>query len=101
MGKVVVIDHPLVMHKLSILRDKRTGTKEIRELVYELSILLGYEVTRELAVTETIVETPIGPAKCKTLEGKKLGVVPILRAGLGMVDGITQSFPLTWESATL
>ena len=93
MGKVVVIDHPLVMHKLSILRDKRTGTKEFRELVYELSILLGYEVTRELSVTETIVETPIGPAKCKTLEGKKLGVVPILRAGLGMVDGITSLLP--------
>ncbi len=93
MSKVIVIDHPLVQHKLSILRDRETGTKEFRELVEELAILLAYEVTRDLPLKETTVETPVATARVKTLAGKKLGVVPILRAGLGMVDGITRLLP--------
>ena len=90
---MIVIDHPLVQHKLSILRDRETGTKEFRELVEELAILLAYEVTRDLPLKETTVETPVATARVKTLAGKKLGVVPILRAGLGMVDGITRLLP--------
>ena len=93
MSKVIGIDHPLVQHKLSILRDRETGTKEFRELVEELAILLAYEVTRDLPLKETTVETPVATARVKTLAGKKLGVVPILRAGLGMVDGITRLLP--------
>ena len=93
MSKVIVIDHPLVQHKLSILRDRETGTNEFRELVEELAILLAYEVTRDLPLKETTVETPVATARVKTLAGKKLGVVPILRAGLGMVDGITRLLP--------
>ena len=93
MSKVIVIDHPLVQHKLSILRDRETGTKEFRELVEEMAILLAYEVTRDLPLKETTVETPVATARVKTLAGKKLGVVPILRAGLGMVDGITRLLP--------
>ena len=93
MSKVIVIDHPLVQHKLSILRDRETGTKEFRELVEERAILLAYEVTRDLPLKETTVETPVATARVKTLAGKKLGVVPILRAGLGMVDGITRLLP--------
>ena len=93
MSKVIVIDHPLVQHKLSILRDRETGKKEFRELVEELAILLAYEVTRDLPLKETTVETPVATARVKTLAGKKLGVVPILRAGLGMVDGITRLLP--------
>ena len=93
MSKVIVIDHPLVQHKLSILRDRETGTKEFRELVEELAILLAYEVTRDLPLCEVEVETPICKAKTKVLSGKKLGIVPVLRAGLGMVDGITRLLP--------
>ena len=93
MSEVIVIDHALVQHKLSILRDRETGTKEFRELVEELAILLAYEVTRDLPLKETTVETPVATARVKTLAGKKLGVVPILRAGLGMVDGITRLLP--------
>ena len=93
MSKVVVIDHPLVQHKLSHLRDKNTGTKEFRELVEELALLIGYEVTRDLPLEEKDVETPVAVAKTKVLSGKKLGIVPILRAGLGMVDGMTRLIP--------
>ena len=93
MGKVSVIDHPLVQHKLSVLRDRRTGTKEFRELIYEMSIMLGYEATRGLALEDSVVETPLATANVKVLSDKKLGIVPILRAGLGMVDGITSLLP--------
>jgi len=93
MSKVVVIDHPLVQHKLAHLRDKNTGTKEFRELVEELALLIGYEVTRDLPLEEKDVETPVAVAKTKVLSGKKLGIVPILRAGLGMVDGMTKLIP--------
>ena len=88
MGNVTVIDHPLVQHKLSYLRDTETGSKEFRELVSELAMLLTYEATRDLPLEETTVHTPVADAKCYVLAGKKLGIVPILRAGLGMVEGI-------------
>lgn len=90
---VVVVDHPLVQHKLSILRDVATGAKEFRELVKELAMLEAYEATRGYALAETIVTTPITQTTTKTLAGKKVAVVPVLRAGLGMVDGILQLIP--------
>lgn len=90
---VTVIDHPLVQHKLTILRDKNTGVKEFRELVEELSLLIGYEVTRNLTIEETEIETPICMTKSKVIAGKKLGIIPILRAGLGMVDGMLSLIP--------
>ena len=93
MGKLVVIDHPLVQHKLSLIRDVNTGTKEFRELVEELAMLMAYEVTRDLPLKEAEVQTPVAMAKTKVLAGKKLGIVPILRAGLGMVDGIMKLIP--------
>lgn len=93
MGKLVVIDHPLVQHKISLLRDKHTGTKEFRELVQELATLMAYEVTRDLELCDTVVETPVALANTKVLAGKKLGIVPILRAGLGMVDGMMSLIP--------
>ena len=93
MSKVHVIDHPLVQHKLTIIRNKETGPKEFRELVNEIALLLAYEVTRDLPLEEVEVETPICKTKGYTVAGKKLGLVPILRAGLGMVDGILQLIP--------
>jgi uracil phosphoribosyltransferase len=93
MGKVVVIDHPLVQHKLSLIRDKNTGPKEFRELVEEVSMLMAYEVTRDLTLKDTEIETPICTAMTKTLSGKKIGIIPILRAGLGMVDGMMKLIP--------
>ncbi len=93
MSRVVVFDHPLIQHKLSIMRDKRTGAKEFRELLEEISMLMIYEVTRDLETEETIVETPITTCKCRKLAGRKLAVVPILRAGLGMVDGFLNLIP--------
>lgn len=93
MGNVTVIDHPLVQHKLSYLRDTETGSKEFRELVSELAMLLTYEATRDLPLEETTVHTPVADAKCYVLAGKKLGIVPILRAGLGMVEGMMSLVP--------
>lgn len=93
MGKLVVIDHPLVQHKLTLLRDKNTGTSQFRALVQELATLLAYEATRDLTLEDAIVETPVATAKTKVLSGKKLGIVPILRAGLGMVDGMMSLIP--------
>lgn len=93
MGKVVVFNHPLIQHKLSIMRDKNTGTKEFRELLSEISMLMVFEVTRDLETEEVEVETPICKCTCHVLSGKKLGIVPILRAGLGMVDGVTSLIP--------
>ena len=85
MSKVCVFDHPLIQHKLSILRDKNTSVKEFRELISEIAMLMCYEATRDLPLEEVDVETPIAVAKCRRIAGKKLAVVPILRAGLGMV----------------
>lgn len=93
MSTLHIIDHPLVQHKLSIMRDKNTSTKAFRELLNEISLLMGYEITRDLPLEEVEVETPICKAKMKKIAGKKLAVVPILRAGLGMVDGLLQLVP--------
>ncbi len=93
MSKVVVIDHPLIQHKLTFLRDVTTGSKDFRDLVREMSMLMGYEVTRDLQLRDIEIETPMGKTVAKTLTGRKLGIVPILRAGLGMVDGILQLIP--------
>lgn len=91
--KIKVIDHPLIQHKLTFLRDKTTGTKDFREMLEEISLLMAYEITRDLPLQDTIVETPVGPCQAKVLAGKKLGVIPILRAGLGMIAGIIQLIP--------
>lgn len=91
---VFIFDHPLIQHKISLLRDKNTNTKEFRELVSEIAMLMGYEVTRDLPLQEVEIETPIGMAKTKVLSGKKVGIVPILRAGLGMVDGMLHLLPM-------
>ncbi|MBX6394624.1 MAG: uracil phosphoribosyltransferase [Alicyclobacillaceae bacterium] len=93
MGRVYVLDHPLIQHKLTLIRDKRTGTKEFRELLEEVAMLMAYEITRDLPLEETVVETPVAPARAKVLSGRKLGVVPILRAGLGMVEGVLKLIP--------
>ncbi|MBR2782428.1 MAG: uracil phosphoribosyltransferase [Oscillospiraceae bacterium] len=93
MGSVHVLDHPLLQHKLSILRNKDTGVKEFREIVSEIAMLMCYEATRDLPTEEVEIETPMAVAKCHVLSGKKLAVVPILRAGLGMVDGMISLIP--------
>ena len=93
MGKVYVFDHPLIQHKLTYIRDINTGTKQFRELVEEVAMLMAYEATRDLPLDTTTIQTPVSEAKTKVLAGKKLGVVPILRAGLGMVDGILNLIP--------
>ena len=90
---VHILEHPLLQHKLTVLRDENTGTKDFRTTVSEIAMLMCYEATRDLPLEEVEVKTPIGPAVCKTLAGKKLAVVPILRAGLGMVDGILTLIP--------
>jgi len=93
MSELHVYDHPLIQHKLSILRDKNTSVKEFREIVGEIAGLMCYEATRDLPLEEVEIETPVAPAKAKRLAGKKLAVVPILRAGLGMVDGMVAMIP--------
>jgi uracil phosphoribosyltransferase len=93
MEKVHILDHPLLQHKLSILRDERTGVKEFREVVSEIATLMCYEATRDLPLQEVEIKTPITTAKFKTIAGKKLAIVPVLRAGLGMVDGILTLIP--------
>ena len=92
-SRVTLVDHPLVQHKLSILRDKNTGTNQFRQLVRELALFDGYEAMRDLPMEDVEVETPITTATFKQLAGKKLAIVPILRAGLGMVDGILDLVP--------
>ena len=93
MSNVHVFDHPLIQHKLSVLRDKNTSVKEFRELISEIAMLMCFEATRDLPTKEIEVETPVAIAKCRTIAGKKLAVVPILRAGLGMVDGMVTMMP--------
>lgn len=92
-NQVFVMDHPLIQHKLTFLRDKDTGSKEFRELVSEIAMLICYEATRDLPLEETTVETPMGKATTKVIAGRKLAFVPILRAGLGMVDGVLEMVP--------
>ena len=93
MSKVKVIDHPMVQHKLSLMREKSTGTKDFRELLDEIAMLMVYEVTKDLPLREIEIETPVAMAKTKVLSGKKLAIVPILRAGLGMVDSMIELIP--------
>ena len=93
MSKVTQINHPLILHKLAFIRSKNTGSKYFRELVEEVSMLMAYEATRDLSTEEVEIETPICTTKCQMLSGKKLAVVPILRAGLGMVDGLVSLTP--------
>lgn len=92
-SNVTVMNHPMIQHKLTILRDKNTGVKEFRELVEELSMFMGYEVTRNIALEEVEIETPVCKTKSMIIAGKKLAIVPILRAGLGMVDGMLKLIP--------
>ncbi len=92
-GKVHIMDHPLVAHKLTVLRDKETSVKDFRELVSEIGMLITYEATRDLPLTTREVETPICKTTAPTLKGKKFAVVPILRAGLGLVDGVLRMVP--------
>lgn len=94
--RVTLVDHPLVQHKLSILRDERTGTKQFRDLISELALFEGYEATRDLALEDVEVETPICKTTCKQVSGKKMVIVPILRAGLGMVEGVQELMPSTF-----
>ena len=93
MSKVCVFDHPLIQHKLFILREKSTSVKEFRELISEIAMLMCYEATRDLPLEEVEIETPVAKAKVKRISGKKLAIVPILRAGLGMVDGMVSMMP--------
>ena len=93
MSKVYVMDHPLVAHKLTIMRDKNTSVKEFRDLVSEIGMLITYEATRDLPLTTKHIETPICPMEAPTLAGKKIAVVPILRAGLGLVEGVLRMIP--------
>lgn len=93
MLKPVIMDHPLIQHKLTIMRDKNTGTKEFRELVGEIGMLMCYEATRDLPLKEVEIETPVAVAKTKVISGRKLAFVPILWAGLGMVDGVMRMVP--------
>lgn len=93
MGKVFICDHPLIQHKLTYIRDENTKTKDFRELVDEVATLMAYEITREIPLTHIQVKTPVTTADCRVISGRMLGLIPILRAGLGMVDGILKLIP--------
>jgi len=93
MGKLVILDHPLIQHKISLIRDKQTGVRDFRYLVEELAMLMAYEVTRDLPLKEVEIETPVATAKTKVISGRTIGIVPILRAGLGMVNGMLNLVP--------
>ena len=93
MSKVVILDHPLIQHKLAIARDINTGSGLFRQLVKEISMLMAYEMTRDLSLQEVDIQTPMCKTKAKMLQGKKMAIVPILRAGIGMVDGILELVP--------
>ena len=93
MGKIVVMDHPLIQHKIGIIRREETGSKDFRTLVSEIAMLMCYEATRDLKLADVEIDTPICKTTVKELKGKKLAVVPILRAGLGMVDGMLAMIP--------
>jgi len=94
MSTLHIVDHPLVTHKLSIMRNKKTGSKDFRELLDEIAMLMGYELTRDLPLEEVTIETPLCKTKAKMVSGRKLAIVPILRAGLGMVDGLQRLVPV-------
>ena len=94
MSTLHIVDHPLITHKLSIMRNKRTGSKDFRELLNEIAMLMGYELTRDLPLEDIAIETPVTKMTAKTISGKKLAIIPILRAGLGMVDGLQSLVPV-------
>lgn len=94
MGKLHIIDHPMIQHKLTIMRSKKTGSKDFRELLNEIAMFMGYELTRDLPLKDVEIETPVSKMTAKTIAGKKLAIVPILRAGLGMVDGLLNLVPV-------
>ena len=94
MGKLNIINHPLILHKLTNMRDKNTGSKDFRELLNEIALLMGYEITRDLPLCDIEIETPMGKMTAKKIAGKKLAIVPILRAGIGMVDGLLTLLPV-------
>ncbi|MCI8611093.1 MAG: uracil phosphoribosyltransferase [Clostridiales bacterium] len=94
MGKLHIIDHPMIAHKLTLMRDKDTGAKDFRQLLNEISMLMGYEITRDLPTEDVAIETPVSRMAAKKISGKKLAIVPILRAGLGMVDGLLSLIPV-------
>lgn len=94
MSTLHVFDHPLITHKLSIMRNKKTGSKDFRELLNEIAMLMGYELTRDLPLEPITIETPINKMQAKMISGKKIAIVPILRAGLGMVDGLQRLVPV-------
>ncbi len=94
MSQVHLIDHPMIQHKLSIMREKETGSKDFRQLLKEISLLMGYEITRDLPLTDLEIETPISKMTARRVLGRKLAIVPILRAGLGMVDGLLDLVPV-------
>ena len=94
MSQIHVIDHPMIQHKLTIMRKKETGSKDFRELLKEISLLMGYEVTRDLPLDDIEIETPICKTMAKKVSGRKLAIVPILRAGIGMVDGLQTLVPV-------
>ncbi|MFM9330730.1 uracil phosphoribosyltransferase [Paenibacillus mesotrionivorans] len=93
MGKVFICDHPLIQHKLTFIRDETTNTKDFRELVDEVATLMAYEITRDIPLEKTTVKTPVSEAECQIISGRMLGLIPILRAGLGMVDGVLKLIP--------
>ena len=93
MGNVIIMDHPLIQHKIGLIRRKETGTKDFRQTIGEIAMLICYEVTRNLQLDDVEIETPICKTRVKALKGKKMAIVPILRAGLGMVDGMLQMIP--------
>ena len=94
MSKVHIIDHPMIQHKLTIMRDKETGSKDFRQLLEEISLLMGYEITRDIPLEEVEIETPICKMTAKKVSGRKLAIVPILRAGMGMVEGLHTLVPV-------
>ena len=94
MSQLHIIDHPMIQHKLTIMRDRNTGSKDFRELLKEISLLMGYEVTRDVPLEDIEIETPICPMKAKKVSGRKLAIVPILRAGMGMVEGLQTLVPV-------
>lgn len=93
MSKVFICDHPLIQHKLTFIRDENTNTKDFRELVDEVATLMAYEITRDIPLEKTTVKTPVTTAECQIISGRMLGLIPILRAGLGMVDGVLKLIP--------
>ncbi len=94
MAQLHIIDHPLIQHKLTIMRSRKTGSKDFRELLREIAMLMGYEITRDLPLEDVRIETPLCPMNAKKISGKKLAIVPILRAGIGMVDGLLSLVPV-------